>query len=210
MRAPGMARALCFAGSRSGTHAGHRRAAQELPARGCALLTFMPQFSAHRHSMKIETNHVVQFHYTLRSPAGEEIESTSGGDPAVYLHGAENIIPGLEKAFVGKAAGESFRVTVPPEEAYGQPSDSRHQRVPKKYFPKGTRLTVGQRVVLQTDRGSLPVTIRKVGVTVVDVDANHPLAGQTLDFEVQIVDVREASAEEIAHRHAHGPGGHEH
>lgn len=160
--------------------------------------------------MAITQHSVVTFHYTLTGENGETLESTRERDPMRYLHGAGNIIPGLEKAMDGREKGDTFSVTVTPEEAYGPRVAGKVQRVAAKHFPQPRRLKPGQRVQLQTRRGPMPATVLKVGRFNIDIDANHPLAGRTLTFDVEIVDVRDATAEEIAHRHAHGPGGAQH
>lgn len=157
--------------------------------------------------MSIEQNKVVSFHYTLSNASGTTIESSRGRDPMVYLHGAGNIIPGLEKEMAGKSTGDTFNVTVQPAEAYGERSQDKLQRISAKAFPDAKKLSPGQVVRLQTRRGPVQATIVKVGRFNIDVDANHPLAGQELTFDVEITDVRDATEEEIAHRHVHGPGG---
>ncbi|HEX5756790.1 MAG TPA: peptidylprolyl isomerase [Arenimonas sp.] len=159
--------------------------------------------------MKIEKNHVVRFHYTVSEPGQPELESSKGREPLAILVGHGNIIPGLEEAMQGREAGESFDVTVSPEQAYGERRDGMTQRVPKKHF-RESKLVPGMQVVLGTSMGPRAVTVQKVGMTVVDVDLNHPMAGKTLQFAVEIVDVRAASEEEIAHGHAHGEGGAQH
>jgi FKBP-type peptidyl-prolyl cis-trans isomerase SlyD len=157
--------------------------------------------------MTIKQNTVVSFHYTLRGEDGLEIETSREREPMVYLHGAGNIIPGLEKALDGREAGDTFTVTVSPEEAYGPRVPEKIQRVPAKHFPQARRLSPGQVVQLRTRRGPVEAVVRKVGRFNVDVDTNHPLAGRTLAFDVEIVEVRDATREEIAHGHVHGPGG---
>ncbi len=160
--------------------------------------------------MNIENKKVVSFHYTLNNEKGEQVESSRDREPMVYLHGAGNIIRGLEKAMEGKATGDQFEVTVPPEEAYGKLRENGVQRIPAKHFNQAHRLQKGQRMVLQTKQGPVQVTVVKVGRFNIDVDTNHPLAGQTLTFNVEVTDVRDATAEEISHGHAHGPGGAHH
>jgi FKBP-type peptidyl-prolyl cis-trans isomerase SlyD len=152
----------------------------------------------------------VAFHYTLTGADGEQIESSRERAPMAYLHGAGNIIPGLEKALEGKSQGDSFEVTVAPEEAYGLRSEDKIQRIAAKYFRNASKLQPGQVTILQTRQGPAQVTVVKVGRFNVDVDANHPLAGQALTFDVEITEVREATEEEMAHGHVHGPGGVEH
>ncbi|PZO65089.1 MAG: peptidylprolyl isomerase [Pseudoxanthomonas suwonensis] len=160
--------------------------------------------------MKIENNSVVRFHYTVSQVGQEPLESSKeAGEPLAILIGHGNIIPGLEKAMLGHAAGDSFGVDVTAAEAYGERRDGLSQRIPKKHFG-AQKLQPGMQVVLNTNMGPRAVTIEKVGMSVVDVDLNHPMAGKDLHFDVDIVEVREASEEEIAHRHVHGDGGHHH
>lgn len=160
--------------------------------------------------MKIANDHVVQFHYTLRDDSGAELESSRGGTAMAYLHGHRNIIPGLEEAMTGRGAGESFSVTVPPEKAYGPLREGSIQRVPLKHLQGAKTWKPGMVAVVQTDQGPRQVRIVKVGRFNADVDTNHPLAGQTLTFEIEVVSVREATQEELDHGHAHGDGGHHH
>lgn len=157
--------------------------------------------------MNIEDKKVVSFHYTLSNSQGEQIESSRDRDPMSYLHGSGNIIPGLEKAMAGKTSGEQFEVTVEPADAYGERNEAGIQRVPAKHFKNVGHLEPGQPVILQTKQGPLQVTVVKVGRFNVDIDRNHPLAGQSLTFDVEITDVRDATEEEISHGHVHGPGG---
>lgn len=160
--------------------------------------------------MKIETNSVVRFHYSVAEPGKPESENSREGEPVAILVGAANVIPGIESAMIGHEAGDRFQVTVDPTQGYGEHRDGLTQRVAKKYFPKGSVLKPGERVMLKTQHGQRVVTVVKVGASVVDVDLNHPMAGRTLDFDVEVIDVRAASDEEIAHRHVHGEGGHAH
>jgi len=159
--------------------------------------------------MNIQKDRVVRFHYSVSEPGQATMESSRSGDPLVILYGHGSIIPGLEQALLGRQAGDSFEVTVAPEQAYGEHRDGMTQRVPRKHF-KGARLVPGMQVVLPTRDGQRPMTVLKVGVSVVDVDLNHPMAGKTLSFAIEVLDVREASAEEISHKHVHGDGGHQH
>jgi len=160
--------------------------------------------------MNIEDKKVVTFHYTLSDEHGEQLESSREGDPMTYLHGVGNIIPGLEKAMVGKAAGDRFEVNVEPAEAYGERNESGIQRIPAKHFKQAGRLKPGQVVVMQTKQGPRQLTVVKVGRFNVDVDTNHPMAGLSLTFDVEVTDVRDATDEEISHGHVHGKGGVEH
>ena len=159
--------------------------------------------------MKIAKDSVVRFHYSVSEPGQESLESSRDREPLAILIGHGNIIPGLEAALQDREAGESFGVDVAASEAYGERRDGLTQRVPKKHFG-AQKLEPGQQVELQTNFGPRAVTIQKVGMSVVDVDLNHPMAGKDLHFEVEIVEVREASAEEVAHGHVHGDGGHQH
>lgn len=160
--------------------------------------------------MKAEKNKVVTFHYHLTDDTDETIDSSREADPLTVLFGHGAIIPGLEQAMEGHVAGDNFKVTVPPEQAYGMRREDFTQRVPKKYFRNPDQLKPGMSTMLGTEQGQRPVVVLKVGSSVVDVDLNHPLAGKPLHFDVEITDVRDASAEEIEHGHAHGAGGHHH
>ena len=160
--------------------------------------------------MIAEKDKVVTFHYTLKNADGEQMESSREKDPMNYLHGAGNIIPGLEKAMEGHAVGDEFSVTVEPEDAYGLRNEKNVQRVPLKRLKGIGKISVGQVLNLQTKQGQVQVTVLKVGRFNVDVDGNHPLAGAQLTFDVEIMDIRDASEEEMTHRHVHGPGGHQH
>ena len=159
--------------------------------------------------MKIAKDNVVRFHYTVSEVGQESLESSRDREPLAILYGHGNIIPGLETAMLDREAGESFGVDVAAADAYGEKRDGLSQRVPKKHFG-AQKLEPGMQVVLQTNFGPRAVTIEKVGMSVVDVDLNHPMAGKDLHFDVEIVDVREASAEELEHGHVHGDGGHHH
>ena len=161
--------------------------------------------------MNIEDNKVVSFHYTLTDSEGQQLDSSRDhGQPMSYLQGAGNIIPGLEKAMLGKSAGDAFNVTVPPEEAYGPRNDANVQRIPLKRLGNMEKPRPGQVLGFQTEQGPVQVTVVKVGRFNIDVDANHPLAGKELTFDVEITEVRDATEEELNHRHAHGPGAHDH
>ena len=160
--------------------------------------------------MNIENNTVVRFHYTVAEAGDAEVENSREGDPIAILIGHKNIIPGVENALIGHEAGDNFEVTVSPEEGYGLRRDGMTQRLSKKVFPKNAPLHRGAQIMLKTDHGPRMVTVQKVGMTVVDVDLNHPLAGKTLSFAIEVIEVREGNAEEIAHGHVHGDGGHAH
>ncbi len=160
--------------------------------------------------MKIAEKTVAQFHYVLKDEAGDEIESSHGGDPMAYLHGANNTLVGLENALAGKEAGDKFSVTLQPEEAYGERQEDMNQRIPVKHLQGAQKWAPGMTAVVQTEQGQRQVTVVKVGKFMVTVDINPPLAGKVLTFDVEVVDVREASEEEVQHGHAHGVGGHHH
>jgi len=159
--------------------------------------------------MKIEKNSVVHFHYSVAEPGQAQLESSYDRDAMAILIGHGNIIPGLEDAMMGREAGEKFSITVTPDQAYGERQDGLNQRVPRKHF-KNTKIAPGMQVVLPTSMGPRPMTVLKVGISTVDVDLNHPMAGKTLDFSTEILSVREATAEELEHGHVHGDGGVQH
>lgn len=160
--------------------------------------------------MNISNNKIVTFHYTLTNAAGETIETSRERGPMSYLHGAGSIIKGLEKALEGKSEGDTFVVTVEPADAYGERKPANMQRVSAKHIPNARSLKPGNVVGLQTRQGPVQVTVVKVGRFNVDVDANHPLAGQALTFDVEVTAIRESSSDERAHGHVHGEGGVEH
>lgn len=160
--------------------------------------------------MKIEKDRVVRFHYAVAEAGQAPMESSKDvGEPLAILFGHGQIIPGLEKAMEGREAGDSFKAAVTAAEAYGERREGLTQRIPKKHFGE-QKLEPGMQVVLNTNFGPRAVTIEKVGMSVVDVDLNHPMAGKDLEFDIEVVDVREASEEELAHGHVHGEGGHHH
>ncbi len=160
--------------------------------------------------MKIENNTVVSFHYQLREVGGDYTEDSTNGDPMLYLHGHRGILPGLEDAMLGRSIGDKFTVALPPEDAYGPRNDAAVQRVPLKHLINEPRPRVGQIVTVNTRNGKVRATVVKVGRFNVDIDTNHPLAGKSLEFDVEILQIREATMDEVSHRHAHGPGGHQH
>lgn len=160
--------------------------------------------------MKIEKDHVVRFHYTVSEAGGDVIESSRDREPVAALIGRRNIIPGLDDAMLGHAPGDVFSVTVDPEQAYGARQDNLRQRVPKKFFRDPRHLKAGMSTVVQTRQGPRMVTVEKVGMSVVDIDLNHPMAGKRLTFDIEVVEVRAAEEAEKAHGHVHGAGGHAH
>lgn len=160
--------------------------------------------------MQIESNSVVTLHYTLKDNDGNVIDQSDDGS-FLYMHGAMNIIPGLENALAGKSSGDEISVKVSPEEGYGVKDDARIQEVPKDMFDSAEEIQVGVQFHAQGPDGSaVVVTVVEVKDDAVVIDGNHALAGMDLNFEVKIVEVREASAEEIEHGHVHGPHGHQH
>ena len=160
--------------------------------------------------MQIGERTVATFHYTLTDAAGKVIDSSDGRAPLSYLHGAGNIVPGLEKEMSGKKQGDTFNVVVAPEEGYGMPNPMMIQVVPREAFQGVETLEVGMEFQAQTPQGPMSVAIAKIEGDEVTVDGNHPLAGQTLHFAIEVTDVRDASLEELTHGHVHGPGGHHH
>jgi FKBP-type peptidyl-prolyl cis-trans isomerase SlyD len=160
--------------------------------------------------MQIAKNTVATINYTLTDPQGQVIDSSEGREPLAYLHGASNIIPGLESALEGKSAGETVNVTVPAEQGYGKRDANLIQSVPRANFQGVADIKPGMQFQAQTTGGARVVTVVKADEQNVTVDANHPLAGMELKFDVSVVGVREASAEELQHGHAHGAGGHHH
>ncbi len=161
--------------------------------------------------MQISENKVVSIDYTLKNDQGQVLDSSSGRGPLAYLQGHQNIISGLESALEGKAAGDSVQVTIPPAEAYGERDESLSQAVPRQMFQDADNVQVGMQFQTTSEQGaSQIVTVTGVDPEHVTVDANHPLAGETLTFDVTVVDVREPTQEEMDHGHVHGPGGHQH
>lgn len=160
--------------------------------------------------MNISENSVASIHYTLTDSEGKVIDSSEGQEPLAYLHGAGNIIPGLEKALLGKVVGDKFTVSIPAAEAYGVRDDSMVQELPSNMFSGIDNIEVGMEFHAETEHGLQVVTVTKVEGDNVTIDGNHPLAGVDLNFDVEVADIRAASAEELEHGHAHGAGGHHH
>ena len=160
--------------------------------------------------MQIEAQKVVTLNYTLTDSDGNIIDQSNDGS-FVYLHGASNIIPGLENALQGKKAGDALDVSVAPEEGYGERDAGKTQEVPRNMFPEDSEIEAGMQFHAQGPNGeTLVVTVEKVEGDTVTVDGNHPLAGVQLNFAVEVIEVRDALKEEIEHGHVHGPGGHQH
>jgi len=160
--------------------------------------------------MTIAENKVVTLHYTLTDDEGTVIDK-SDDSSFLYLHGASNIIPGLENALTGKALGDELKVTVSPEDGYGERDDARLESVPREMFPADAKVEAGMQFHAEGPEGEMmTVTVAGVEGDMVAIDGNHPLAGVQLNFDVKIIEIRDASAEELEHGHVHGPGGHQH
>lgn len=153
--------------------------------------------------MKITKDHVVSFDYEVRNSRTELLDSSEGSGPMAYLHGYSSIIPGLERALEGKVSGEELNVTVPPVEAYGLRDERRIGRVERSVFPAGAEIKPGMRFRATAEHGTDLVVVTAVEGDIITVDANHPLAGETLTFQVTVRDVRPATPEEVAHGHVH-------
>jgi FKBP-type peptidyl-prolyl cis-trans isomerase SlyD len=157
--------------------------------------------------MRIEKGRVVRMHYTLRDESGTTIESSGGREPLTYLHGFGHIISGLEKSLEGAQAGLRTSVTVLPQDAYGEKDPQSVIRAPREDFPEGLELEPGVEVQADTPDGPITFTVVAIEGGEAVLDANHPLAGKKLTFDVEVLDVREATADEVAHGHVHGAGG---
>jgi FKBP-type peptidyl-prolyl cis-trans isomerase SlyD len=161
--------------------------------------------------MKIDKNTVVSFEYTLTNEGGDVLDKSEGRGPLAYLHGHSNIIPGLENELTGKAVGDSLVVTVSPDQGYGMYDASLLSEIPKSEFgADADTIEKGMQLQLQTDDGLMLVQVTKVAEDAITIDGNHPLAGETLTFDVTIASVRVATDEELEHGHVHGEGGHHH
>lgn len=161
--------------------------------------------------MTIKENSVVTMHYELKDENGQVLDSSTGQEPLTYLHGASNIIIGLEEQLEGKQVGDKVVAEVAPEKGYGMPVDALVQEVPTSAFGEDIdKVEVGMRFQAETEQGPVPVVVTAVENDIVTVDGNHPLAGKQLHFTCSIEEIREASPEEIEHGHVHGPGGHQH
>ncbi|MGR9116137.1 MAG: FKBP-type peptidyl-prolyl cis-trans isomerase [Gammaproteobacteria bacterium] len=156
--------------------------------------------------MQVADNMAVSIHYTLTNDAGETLDSSMGGDALVYLHGQGNIIPGLEKALAGKSPGDKLNVSIAPAEAYGEYVEEMVQVIPRKMFEGIDTVEVGMQFHADVSSGPGIVTVVKVEGDEVTIDGNHPLAGEVLNFDVEITDVRAATEDELEHGHVHGAG----
>lgn len=183
------------------------------PGRGRAVLNHvLPRrldFNSGTH-MTIQDNKVVSLNYTLRDDDGNILDRCQDAS-FVYLHGAGNILPGLERAIAGKQVGDSVNVSLAPEDAYGARDEAKTQSVPREMFDDSVDIEAGMQFHAEGPNGEhLVVTVVEVDEQSVTVDGNHPMAGISLNFEVEVMGIRDASAEELAHGHVHGAGGHHH
>lgn len=160
--------------------------------------------------MKAAADKVVSIDYTLTDDEGNILDSSVEIGPLSYLHGADNIIPGLERAIEGKSPGDELAVNLTAAEAYGERDPMLVQAVPRSQLPRGMQPEVGDQLQAETPDGPRIVTVVSVEEAEITIDGNHPLAGVPLNFAVKVVDVRDATPEELAHGHVHGPGGHHH
>jgi FKBP-type peptidyl-prolyl cis-trans isomerase SlyD len=160
-------------------------------------------------TLMIGKNSVVGINYTLTNDAGEVMDSSEGRGPLVYLHGAHNLIPGLEAQLAGKTVGASFKATIAPADAYGETDPALIQTLPREMFRGVDNIEVGMGFTAQGPQGQQHIVVTAVSGDEITIDGNHPMAGKTLHFDVEVVSVREATAEEIDHGHVHD-GSHHH
>lgn len=162
------------------------------------------------YRMSITQDQVVSIHYTLRDDGGTVIDRSADGEPLTYLHGHGNLIPGLERELAGHGAGDKLQVKIAPADGYGEYDRALVQQVPRRTLKGISNLRVGMRLQAQTPEGPRALTVTHMSGDMVTLDGNHPLAGKSLNFEVEVAAVRAATEEELAHGHVHGPGGHHH
>jgi FKBP-type peptidyl-prolyl cis-trans isomerase SlyD len=160
--------------------------------------------------VQIAADSVVLIHYTLKDDDGKVLDSSAGGEPLAYIQGHGNLVSGLEKALEGKSRGDRIVATVAPAEGYGTRNETLVQRVPKRTLQRTGEIRKGTQFQAQTEEGVRVFTVTTVVGDMVTLDGNHPLADQTLHFDVEVVDVRAATVEELEHGHVHGAGGHHH
>jgi len=160
--------------------------------------------------LTIKRNSVVTFHYTLKDDTGEVIDSSSGQEPLAYLHGHGQIVAGLERELEGRSTGDKLSVKVPAADGYGEYNKALVQKVPRRALKGIANISVGMRLHAQSSEGARAVVVTHVAGDMVTLDGNHPLAGQNLNFDIEVTEVREATEEELSHGHVHGPGGHHH
>lgn len=160
--------------------------------------------------MEIAADRVVLIHYTLKDDAGAVLDTSAGAEPLAYIQGHGNLVSGLEKALEGKRDGDTLAVSVAPADGYGTHDAALIQRVPKRAMQGAGEIKKGMQFQARTDDGMRMFTVTAVVGDMVTLDGNHPLADKTLHFDVEVVSVREATAEELEHGHVHGAGGHHH
>ena len=160
--------------------------------------------------MQVQANSVVSIHYTLTDAQGAVVDTSSGHDPLAYIHGQGHIVPGLEKAMDGRKVGDKFSVSVSPEEGYGVRDEALLDKIPKEAFHGVPEVLAGMEFYADGPTGPVMITVKSVEGDDVLVDGNHPLAGKVLNFAIEVMDVREATAEEMEHGHVHGEGDHHH
>jgi len=160
--------------------------------------------------LQIAKKTVARIEYKLTDDSGEVIDTSEGQEPLAYLHGSGNILPGLESELEGKTSGDAFKVRITAADGYGERDEGLVQDVPKDQLPEGAELQLGMQFQAQSEHGFHILTVVGIGDATVKMDANHPLAGVALNFEVEVVEVRDATSEELEHGHVHGPGGEEH
>ncbi|HIA11191.1 MAG TPA: peptidylprolyl isomerase [Flavobacteriales bacterium] len=160
--------------------------------------------------MSIAKNSVVTMHYALKNDGGDDLGSSHGHEPMAYLHGNDNIVPGLEKELDGKKAGDKINAVVSPEEGYGIRNEDGIRKIDKARFEGDEEITVGMQIQVDMEGEVSVASVTDIDEKEITLDLNHPLAGETLHFEIEIMGVRDATVEELSHGHVHGPGGHHH
>jgi FKBP-type peptidyl-prolyl cis-trans isomerase SlyD len=160
--------------------------------------------------MQITKDAVALIHYTLTDDDGNTIDTSAGSEPLAYIHGNGNLIPGLERELEGKSEGDKLDVKIGPADGYGEHDKDLIQSVPRRALKGINNLHVGMQLHAQSEHGVRTVTVTQLQGDMVTLDGNHPLAGKNLNFKIEVVGVRAATEEELAHGHVHGPGGHHH
>jgi FKBP-type peptidyl-prolyl cis-trans isomerase SlyD len=161
-------------------------------------------------NVEIVADRVVTIHYTLKDDSGVVLDSSAGGEPLAYIQGHDNLVAGLEKALEGNREGKTLSVVVSPEDGYGKRDAALIKRMPKRSLQGSGEIKKGMQFQLRSGDGVRVFTVTAVAGDMVTLDGNHPLADRTLYFDVEIVGVRPATAEELEHGHVHGAGGHHH
>ncbi|MBL4715155.1 MAG: peptidylprolyl isomerase [Bacteroidetes bacterium] len=160
--------------------------------------------------MNEEIKKVIGIHYTLTNDTGETIDSSIDSDPLYFLQKTGSVIKGLEDALKSKEIGDKFEVSISPEDAYGKYDENKIQEMPLSSFPKESEVKPGMMFNAEGSHGVVQVEVTKIENEMVTINGNHPLANQTLNFNVEVIELREATTEELDHGHVHGPGGHHH